>query len=92
MKHYGDPCLHCGTPHDDVQVGECPGNSARAIPIAWASLGVRYDGVEHFRIRMSDGRVVDRHNHISERAPYFHFGHSPQLATPLPHDLTLRNP
>lgn len=23
-KHKGDPCVHCGTPHDDVAVGPCP--------------------------------------------------------------------
>ena len=24
MAHEGDPCQHCGTPHDDVAVGPCP--------------------------------------------------------------------
>lgn len=24
-EHFGDPCVSCGTPHDDVAVGECPG-------------------------------------------------------------------
>lgn len=23
--HFGDPCKYCGTPHDDVQPGPCPG-------------------------------------------------------------------
>lgn len=23
--HSGDPCIHCGTPHDDVPVGPCRG-------------------------------------------------------------------
>lgn len=23
--HQGDPCIKCGTPHDDVDVGPCPG-------------------------------------------------------------------
>lgn len=25
--HQGDPCIHCGTPHDEVVVGDCPGGS-----------------------------------------------------------------
>ncbi len=24
-EHYGDPCVYCGTPHDEVAVGNCPG-------------------------------------------------------------------
>ena len=23
--HRGDPCIYCDTPHDDVQIGNCPG-------------------------------------------------------------------
>jgi outer membrane murein-binding lipoprotein Lpp len=23
--HFGDPCVYCGTPHDDVTPGQCPG-------------------------------------------------------------------
>ncbi len=23
-RHFGDPCVHCGTPHDEVQPGPCP--------------------------------------------------------------------
>ena len=22
--HFGDPCIQCGTPHDDVEPGSCP--------------------------------------------------------------------
>lgn len=22
--HFGDPCVHCGTPHDEVAPGPCP--------------------------------------------------------------------
>lgn len=25
--HFGDPCVHCGTPHDEVAPGPCPGKS-----------------------------------------------------------------
>ena len=24
--HQGDPCIFCGTPHDEVKVGPCPGH------------------------------------------------------------------
>lgn len=24
--HFGDPCVHCGVPHDDVSVGPCTSN------------------------------------------------------------------
>lgn len=24
-RHFGDPCIHCGTPHDEVPVGPCHG-------------------------------------------------------------------
>ena len=23
-RHFGDPCIRCGTPHDEVQPGPCP--------------------------------------------------------------------
>lgn len=23
--HVGDPCIYCGTPHDNVSIGDCPG-------------------------------------------------------------------
>ena len=26
--HHGDPCKYCGTPHDDVKPGACPGKHA----------------------------------------------------------------
>lgn len=90
QTHYRDPCLHCGVAHDDVKPGACDGDPAKAVPVAYASLGVRWDGVEHFRVRMSDGRVEDHHRHVSERAPYYHFGHSPVLALPPRVDPTLR--
>ncbi len=25
--HFGDPCKYCGTPHDDVKPGACPGKA-----------------------------------------------------------------
>ena len=64
QTHYGDPCIHCATPHDNVPVGPCRGDPSKAVPIAYCSLGVRWDKVEHLRVRMSDGRVEDIWEHI----------------------------
>ena len=25
--HFGDPCIYCGTPHDEVAPGPCPGRA-----------------------------------------------------------------
>jgi hypothetical protein len=41
--------------------------------IAYRSLGVRWDGYEHFLVRMSTGEVVERWCHTSTCAPYRHF-------------------
>lgn len=86
MRHFGDPCRHCGTPLDDVAVGACPGDPTKAIPLAYRSLGVRWDSVERYLIRMSDGRVEERYAHVSFHAPYYHFGHSDELRQPPRHD------
>lgn len=87
--HFGDPCIHCGIPHDDVPVGACTGPESKAKPIAYRSLGVRWDKVEHFYIRWSDNRVTQSWNHISESAPYFHWGHSDYLISPPRYDQKL---
>jgi hypothetical protein len=87
--HFGDPCIHCGTPPDELKPGACEGTGA-AIPIAYAGLGVRWDGVEHYRVRYSDGSVSDIHRHVSEHAPYYHFGTSASLIQPPRYDEKLR--
>ncbi len=90
MKHhFGDPCIHCAIPHDDLPVGDCQGDPAKAKPLAYCSMGVRWDGVQHYRVRFSDGRVEDRHRHISEHAPYYHFGYSDDLIDPPRYDRSL---
>lgn len=83
---------HCGTPFEKLEIGSCKGDPKKAVPLAYASLGVRWDGVERFKIRFSDGRVEERHNHISEHAPYYHFGYSDDLKQPPRFDEKLRNP
>jgi hypothetical protein len=56
-----------------VAIGACPGDPAKAIPIAYRSLGVRWDGYEHFLVRLSTNEVVERWCHTSMQAPYRHF-------------------
>jgi hypothetical protein len=90
MHHFRDPCIHCGVAMEDVAVGACPGDPKKAIPLAYASLDVRWDGVEHFRIRFSDGRIEELHRHVTEHAPYWHFGHSDELTQPPRYDAKLR--
>lgn len=90
QTHFGDPCFHCGIPHDEIPVGACTGDPNKAKPIAYRSLGVRWDGYENFRIRWSTGAVTERWCHTSEQAPYWHFGHSDDLTTPPRYDPHLK--
>jgi hypothetical protein len=57
--HFGDPCIHCHIPHDDVPIGECQGDFHKSKRIAVAFLETRWDNVVHFRCRWSDGRIED---------------------------------
>jgi hypothetical protein len=70
QTHFGDPCIHCGTPHDEVAPGPCKGDKSKAVPNAYRSLGVRWDGYEHFLVRLSTNEVVERWCHHSMQAPY----------------------
>lgn len=87
--HFEDPCVHCGLAHDKVAPGPCQGDPAKAVPMAYRSLGVRWDHVEHFRILFSDGRIEDRWAHISEHAAERHFGRYNELHHPPRLDQTL---
>jgi hypothetical protein len=29
--HWGDPCRFCGTPYDEVEVGDCPGCAGEEV-------------------------------------------------------------
>ena len=86
--HFGDPCIHCGVPHDDVPSGPCTGTSP-PVPVAFATISVRWDGVEHFRVRYSDGHIEDRWDHASMNAPYYHFG-AKQFGSPPEYDPKLK--
>lgn len=80
--HFQSPCIHCGLAMEQFDVGPCKGDVSNAIPISYASFGVRWDGVEGYRVRYSDNSVHDLHRHVSERAPYYHFGKSADLIQP----------
>jgi hypothetical protein len=82
LYHFGDPCVHCGIPHDEVPVGPCQGDPAKAVPMAYQSMGVRPDGIERFLIRFSDDRVDQRDFPVSQQAPYWHFGYSDRRRQP----------
>lgn len=58
-------------------------------PVAYCVLETRWDGYEHYRIRMSDGTLLHRWAHCSEHAPYFHFGASDDLRQSPPLDVNL---
>lgn len=90
MAHFGDACIHCGTPHDGIKPGPCKGDSAKAIPIAYCKLEQRWDGYEHYAVRYSDRRIETLWTHPSFHAPYFHFGHSNELTQPPRYDERLK--
>jgi ferredoxin len=70
QTHFRDPCIHCGQPMECVAVGACPGDPKKAVVIAYRSLGTRWDGYEHFLLRLSTNEVKERWCHISEHAAY----------------------
>lgn len=90
QTHFGDPCIHCGTPQMEVEPGACLGDPAKAKVIGYASLGVRPDGVEHFCYRLSTNEACEVHSHVSNHLPYYHFGRSDDLIQPPPYDARLR--
>src|SRR3546814_8793265 len=69
--HFGDPCIFCGVGHDDIEPGPCPANDGKIHVAHYASLGVRQDGVEHYRYRTTDGKVHEVYSHVSNRLPYW---------------------
>lgn len=81
--HFGDPCIHCGSPHDEVEPGPCKGDMAKAVPIRWRYLGTRWDNVEHYLILMSSGEFKERWDHIDMAIPWTYL-------KDVPHDQNLR--
>jgi len=91
QTHFKDPCIHCGKAMEDVVVGACPGDPAKAVVIAYRSLGVRWDGYESFLVRMSTNEVAERTHHISMQAPYRGFKMLGDIQQPPRHDPKLRH-
>lgn len=61
MYHFGDPCIHCNTSHDDVAPGPCKGDPAKAKVLfycvsrqAYENPGSRCDTI---LCAMSDGSI-----------------------------------
>jgi hypothetical protein len=73
MHHFGNPCIHCDMPQDAVPVGPCQGDKSKVRPVSYCSMGVRWDGVERFRVMHSDGAIVDHWAHASEHKRWTDF-------------------
>ena len=70
FTHYGNPCIHCGTPHDAVEKGECPallGEPKRATRDRDYS-----EALEGIREVLSD-QGIDKAIHTAETAPEAHY-------------------
>lgn len=74
MKHFGDPCIHCGTPHDEVGVGNCPGDVDKARVLAycvdrqaWQNPG---SGCDTVLMLMTTGGLREEAHHPSDHWPY----------------------
>jgi hypothetical protein len=61
-SHLGDPCIHCGSPHDEVAVGPCP-MSLRARSSAPEA---REDGYRRVDIGMVATTIETMHRRIEE--------------------------
>ena len=65
LRHFRDPCVHCGLGHDDVAPGPCLGDPLKRAPMAYQYMGTRWDFIARFVVEMSDGTFTDWHAHIS---------------------------
>jgi hypothetical protein len=82
MTHFGDPCIHCGIPHDEVPVGHCVGDPSKAIPIAFKYKEIRpRAAVRHITVLMSTGEKRDTY--------YIQGYEEPPYSKGLRHDDTL---
>lgn len=70
MTHYGDPCIHCGTPHDDVTPGPCMGNLTKVRPIRYRTVRERRTDRRHLLVLFSDGSFEDYYLHPDEPDPW----------------------
>lgn len=68
--HFGDPCIHCETPHDEVPVGACVGDRNKAIVLAYCISRQAWQnyasGCDTILCHMSDGSLRTETYHPSE--------------------------
>lgn len=73
MHHFGDPCIHCAAPHDEVAPGPCNGDPANVVVAAYEVIGQAWEnpgsGCDTVRCFMSDGTVLEEAHHPSEHWP-----------------------
>lgn len=82
FAHFGDPCMFCGVGHDDLAPGPCPKNDGKVRVAHYAVVDRRWDGVERYRYRTTDGKVHEVSAHISFKLPYWHFGYCDDFVNP----------
>ena len=85
MTHFGDPCIHCGIPHDEVLPGPCMGDLRKVRAIRFRDFGQRRDLRRHLLVQFSDGSFEDYWLHPDEPDPWI-FSLPPRL------DENLRRP
>jgi hypothetical protein len=77
LRHYGDPCVHCGLAHDGVPPGPCNGDPEKAVPVAYAVVRQAWQhigGADTIRLAMSDGTIREECRHPGEwwwTAPWY---------------------
>lgn len=63
--HFGDPCIHCGIPHDDVPIGPCQGDREKARILAYCVWRQAYEnpgsGCDTILCKMTDGSIREEH-------------------------------
>ena len=82
-EHLGDPCIYCGTPHDSVEIGDCPGKSGPRPGTGWL------DGIGTVRACIDCGvlvaggptRCMDRAQKVG---PKFTVEYDPAEGAPVP--------
>lgn len=83
--HYGDPCIHCQTMHDNVETGPCTGTGEpivlkyAVIRQAWQNPG---SGCCIVRCLMSNGAIVDQAHHPSEHWVYSEYFKNAEILPP----------
>lgn len=90
QTHFQSPCIHCGTPIDDVAVGACLGDKSKAVAIAFRKVEDRWDGYSRYLVRMSTNEVVERWCHHSMQAPYRGFKMLGDIQPPPRYDLKIQ--